>query len=88
MSNPISAVAPAQPVQNATPAPAAKQKASETKSPPTTADTVTISTSAKAILQEVQENHAQTVQEADSGDNQARRLLAKEAAAAASTPKG
>ena len=87
MSNPISAVTQAQPVQKATEAPAAKQKASETKSQPTTADTVTISTSAKAILQEVQENHAQTVQEADSGDNQARRLLAKEAAAA-STPKG
>ena len=87
MSNPISAVTQAQPVQNATQAPAAKQKASETKSQPTTADTVTISTSAKAILQEVLENHAQTVQEADSGDNQARRLLAKEAAAA-STPKG
>jgi hypothetical protein len=87
MSNPISAVTQAQPVQKETQAPAAKQKASETKSQPTTADTVTISTSAKAILQEVQENHAQTVQEADSGDNQARRLLAKEAAAA-STPKG
>ena len=87
MSNPISAVTQAQPVQKATPASAAKQKASETKSQPTTADTVTISTSAKAILQEVQENHAQTIQEADSGDNQARRLLAKQAAAA-STPKG
>ena len=87
MSNPISAVTQAQPVQIATQAPAARQKASETKLQPTTADTVTISTSAKAILQEVQENHAQTVQEADSGDNQARRLLAKEAAAA-STPKG
>ena len=88
MSNPINAITQAQPVQKETQAPAAKQKASETKSQPTTADTVTISTSAKAILQEVQENHAQTVQEADSGDNQARRLLAKEAAAAASTPKG
>jgi hypothetical protein len=87
MSNPISAVTQAQPVQNATQAPAANQKASETKSQSTTADTVTISTSAKAILQEVLENHAQTVQEADSGDNQARRLLAKEAAAA-NSPKG
>jgi hypothetical protein len=85
VSNPISAVTQAQPIQNATPAPAAKQKASQSQ--PTTADTVTISSSAKAILQEVQENHAQTVQEANSGDNQARRLLAKEAAAAA-TPKG
>jgi len=48
----------------------------------TPTDTVQVSSAAKAILQEVQENHAQTVQEAASGDSQAKRLLAKEAAAA------
>ncbi len=79
MSNPVSGVAQAQPQpveQPATPPP--KTAASKTQQTPT--DTVQVSTAAKAILQEVQETHAQTVKEANSGDGQAKRLLAKEAA--------
>ena len=87
MSHPISNVTQVQPVQNAAQAPAANQKATESKSQPTPTDTVTISAAVKAILQEVQENHAQSVQEANSGDSQAQRALAKEAAAA-TAPKG
>jgi hypothetical protein len=58
-----------------TPAPAKPQTA--------IADTVQISSSAKALMQEVQETAAQTAQEAAKGDRQALRLLAKEAAAKA-----
>ena len=47
----------------------------------TPTDTVQISNASKAILQEAQETHAQTLKEANSGDAQAKRLLAKEAAA-------
>jgi hypothetical protein len=63
-----------------TKAPASKtEQTSQTPQTPT--DTVTLS-KATAILKEVQETHVQTVQEAAGGDNQAKRLLAKEAAAA------
>jgi hypothetical protein len=79
MSAPISSVTQAQPVDQNT---ATHPKPTESKSVQTPTDTVQVSSAAKAILQEVQENHAQTVQEAASGDNQAKRLLAKEAAAA------
>jgi len=81
MSTPISNAKQAQPAESATQTPAANPKAPVSKTQQTPTDTVTISTSAKAILQEVLENHAQTVQEANGGDSQARRLLAKEAAA-------
>ena len=47
------------------------------------ADTVQISSSASALMQEVQETAAQTAQEAGRGDRQAQRLLAKEEAARA-----
>lgn len=47
------------------------------------ADTVTISAAAKAMLQEARETPAQTAREAAGGDHQAQRLLAKEAAARA-----
>jgi hypothetical protein len=87
MSNQINNVTQARPVQSAAQAPATNQKASQSKSQQTPTDTVAISSSAKAILQEVQENHAQTVQEANGGDSQARRLLAREAAGTIA-PKG
>jgi hypothetical protein len=58
-----------------TPAPA--------KAQPTTTDSVQISGSASALMQEAQETAAQTIQEAGKGDHQAQRLLAKEAAARA-----
>jgi hypothetical protein len=50
------------------------------KPQPAAADTVKISVAAQA-LQEATETQAQTTKEADSGDVQARRLLAQEAAA-------
>jgi hypothetical protein len=46
--------------------------------PQPTTDTVQISGSAKALMQEAQETPAQTAQEAGRGDRQALRLLAKE----------
>lgn len=58
-----------------TPAPAKPQ--------PAVTDTVQISSSANALMQEAQETAAQTAQEAGKGDRQAQRLLAKEAAAKA-----
>jgi hypothetical protein len=51
--------------------------------PQATTDTVLISNSAKAMMQEAQETAAQTAQEAAKGDHQAQRMLAKEAAARA-----
>lgn len=86
MSNPISSVTQAPPVQSAaqTPAAAAKPAAAPAQKTPT--DTVAISNSAQTILQEARETRAQTVQEANGGDSQARRLLAKETPAPA-TPK-
>jgi hypothetical protein len=47
----------------------------------TVRDTVQISNAAQAALKEVIENPAQTAKEASSGDHQAQRLLAIEAAA-------
>lgn len=88
MSNPITSVTQAPPVPTAaqTPAAAAKPAAAPAPAQKTPTDTVAISNSAQTILQEAQETRAQTVQEANSGDSQARRLLAKETPAAA-TPK-
>ena len=86
MSNPISSVTQAPPVQTAAQAPAAAAKPAAAPAQKTPTDTVTISNSAQTILQEAQETRAQTVKEASGGDSQARRLLAKETAAAA-TPK-
>lgn len=93
MSNPITSVHQAPQVQQAQQTQVSNQptavnsKASGPNRQQGSTDTVNISSAAKAILQEVQENHAQTVQEANGGDSQARRLLAKEAAAA-NAPKG
>ena len=49
---------------------------------PTATDTVQISSAAKAALQEATETAVQTAKEARSGDLQAQRLLAREAASA------
>jgi hypothetical protein len=56
------------------------QKPTESKPQPTVLDTVQISTSAKAVLQEATETAAQTAQEAQKGDRQAQRLQEKRAA--------
>jgi hypothetical protein len=76
------------PVNNATQAhadiqpSAARQSAAPAKAPAVATDSVQLST-AKALLQETLETPTQTAREARSGDPQARRLLAREAAAKA-----
>jgi len=72
MSSPISSVTQGQPEGQTT---ATHSKSPESKTAQAPTDSVQVSSAAKAILQEVQENHAQTVQEAAGGDNQAKRLL-------------
>jgi hypothetical protein len=82
MSNSITSVtqAPLTPAADQTAAAGSKAPKPSPQSAP--ADAVNISSAAKAILQEVQETHTQTVQEANAGDSQARRLLSKESATA------
>jgi hypothetical protein len=87
MSTPINGIKQVQAVQNLAPVAVASQKASVPKTQGLPADSVTISSSAKAILQEVSETRAQTQLEANGGDIQARRLLAREAASNPA-PKG
>jgi hypothetical protein len=58
-------------------------KPAPAKPQPAVTDTVQISGSASALMQEAQETAAQTAQEAGKGDMQAQRLLVKEAAARA-----
>jgi hypothetical protein len=76
----ISSVTPAQPAVPAAAAPAPSSKSAQGPS-----DTVQISTTAKALLQETMETTLQTAREARGGDLQAVRLLAKQAAAHASS---
>lgn len=85
MSSPISNVTQAQPVQSAAQTPAANPKASASATQQAPSDTVTISNAAQTVLQEAQETHSQTLQEANAGDNQAKNLLAEEAAATAAS---
>jgi hypothetical protein len=60
---------------------AARQSAPQAKAQPQPAATDTVQlSSAKALLQETLETPAQTAREARSGDLQAKRLLAREAA--------
>ena len=73
----VPAQAPVQPSAASKPAPAEKAQ-------PAATDTVKISVAAQA-LQEATETQAQTTKEAGSGDVQAQRLQAKEAAANAVT---
>lgn len=76
------------PVSNATQAhsgiqpAAARQSAAPAQPQPAATDTVQLS-SARALLQETLETPTQTAREARSGDLQATRLLAREAAAKA-----
>jgi hypothetical protein len=81
MISPISSLTPAQPVAQA---PAAQPTPSRATAQPSTADTVQISSAAKALSQENLETSAQTAHEASGGDVQAIRLLARHAAARAS----
>jgi hypothetical protein len=62
---------------------AARQSPPQAKPQPAPADTVQLSQAAlaaRAITQEVSETQAQTAKEAAAGDNQAKRLLARELA--------
>jgi len=77
----ISPVSSATQAQNVVPTASVKEKsAPSTTQTAATADTVQISSSAKAALQEANETAAQTIQEAGKGDHQAQRLMAKHAA--------
>ena len=64
-------------------APAASRSSSAATSQaaaqPATKDTVRLSSTANAVLQEATETPAQTTKEASAGDVQARRLLARQA---------
>jgi len=79
MLNPISTAA--QP-QAASQPPSVRPPAPQPKPQPAAAptDTVHISAAATSAMQEILETPAQTAKEAAGGDNQAKRLLAKEAA--------
>ena len=68
---------------NVNQAPAVAKEQTPAKPQTAITDTVQISSSASALMQEVQETAAQTAQEAGRGDRQAQRLLAKEEAARA-----
>ncbi|MDA8327322.1 MAG: hypothetical protein M0033_14095 [Nitrospiraceae bacterium] len=58
-------------------------KVTQSKPQQTPNETVQISNAAQAALKELTETQAQTAKEANTGDHQAQRLLAKEAAAKA-----
>jgi hypothetical protein len=66
---------------NADQAQASAKESAPAKTAPVITDTVQISSSAKAVMQEAIEPAAQNVQEAAAGDRQAQRLVAKEDAA-------
>jgi hypothetical protein len=87
MSSPISGITQAQgvPQTDATPP---KPTTAAAKTPQTATDTVKISSAAvQTAAQEISETPAQTVREAAKGDNQAKRLLAREQAATQVTQK-
>ncbi len=79
MVSPVSNATPAKP-EAAVQAPQTRQPAPASTAKPAVSDTVQISNAAK-IVQEATETQAQTTKEANSGDLQARALLAREAAA-------
>lgn len=85
MSSSISHVPQAPPAPSQATAPQPKPQAAKT--PPLPQDTVTISCAARSLAAQAVESRAQTIQEAANGDSQARRLLAKEAAAQQVTNK-
>ncbi len=75
----LASASQAQPAANSAAQSLPKAQPQSTAQPVT--DTVQISTAAQAALRETLETPAQTAKEASSGDRQAQRLLAKEAAA-------
>jgi hypothetical protein len=86
MANAITSVQQADPTAayaTQAPSPAKTATISQKSTQPQTspADTIQISSAAQTALQEVLEAPAQTAKEARSGDHQAQRLLAREAAA-------
>jgi hypothetical protein len=80
MINPVTSATHAQVATQST---AVTQQPAQAKPQAAPKDTVQISSAAKQILQESIETPAQTTKEAAGGDAQARRLLAREAAAKA-----
>ena len=76
--SPVTSAPQTQPVAQSTPV---NQKSTQSKPQPTTTDTVKLSNAALVFAQEATETPTQTLKEAMSGDTQAQRLLAKEAAA-------
>ncbi len=87
MTSPVTSAPQTQPAAQSTPvnqksvqSKPVNQKSTQSKPQPTT-DTVKISNAALAFAQEATETPTQTLKEAMSGDTQAQRLLAKEAAA-------
>jgi hypothetical protein len=80
MSDPVGSVTQTQVAASATDV---RQQAPEPRPQPVPNDTVQLSSAAQAALREALETPAQTAKEAGTGDMQAKRLLAKEAAAKA-----
>lgn len=80
MINPVKSAIQPQPVALPTPV---KQGTAQPKPQGTATDAVKISNAALAAFQEATETSVQTLKEAETGDLQAQRLLAKEAAAKA-----
>ena len=78
MSNPVGSVTQ---TQAAVPVSDVREKAPEPRAQPIPTDQVQLSSAAQAALREAVETPAQTAKEAGSGDNQAKRLLAKAEAA-------
>ena len=85
MSSPIASVTQRTTInstQTPAPAPVARQKAAPNSSPAAITDTIRISSSAlsaaQTALQEASESPVQTLKEANGGDLQARRLLARQ----------
>jgi hypothetical protein len=80
MSSQVSSVTQSPPVPPPTDV---RAKAHESRHQPVPSDTVKLSGAAQAALREALETPAQTAKEAGTGDLQAKRLLAKQAAAKA-----
>lgn len=80
MSNQVTSVTQPQPAPQPTDV---RAKAPEPRPQPAPSDSVQLSSAAQAALREAMETPTQTAKEAGTGDAQAKRLLAKEAAAKA-----
>jgi hypothetical protein len=81
MLDKISSAAQSQLVQTqlTSQAAASSQNSAPAKQQPASVDTVQLSSTARSIAQEALETPAQTAREANAGDAQAKRLLAREA---------